>query len=632
MMNQTRYCSTCGMLLGAGAVICGECGARYQDSPYERRATDAPGAWSQAPKPRSRDLGAPSAGTAIEPDSEGIELISAESLQPKAPGATALRSQEQYDQLMVTQPPTNQPGAGNQPGLPHPAGPAMGSGMSSPAMPGATGSGGSSRPGVSGELEPPLDGCTPATPVKRLLAALIDVVISGAIALPLTIGLTLILFQENLTLVAQILVGVGVALPLAYTLLIVWLQGARGITLGKLALGLRITRHSQGGTIGFGRALGRAFIYGLIPVIMALSIFLDPQRRLRGFHDRAIDSVVVDIKAGRDPLKPRPDGFERAGLEHYLGSPSVAVSAHENLTTTPGAAWAEPSTQHAPGTTGTADGQHLGAGTWGEGSSAVSPFAPPPTAPGAESANGTAGAAEDGTPVVLGSPWSPPPVAPAQAAADQGPAADQEHHMPAQPPAAAPDPVPAAWAPQAPVPNASAPASATPYAPAPPDPASQQPMDGSPVAAELTADAWDDGGIDEQTRLVGSAQQDLGDMEQTRVSAVALPPVRTLRIVADDGSERVVTTAVVIGRNPSAAEGEVLFVLKDETRSVSKTHLRLDGTGEDLLATDLGSTNGSAVLRPDGSRESLVPNTPTVVPPGATLAIGDRILTVEREQ
>lgn len=204
--------------------------------------------------------------------------------------------------------------------------------------------------------------------------------------------------------------------------------------------------------------------------------------------------------------------------------------------------------------------------------------------------------------------------------------------MPAQPPAAAPDPVPAAWAPQAPVPNASAPASATPYAPAPPDPASQQPMDGSPVAAELTADAWDDGGIDEQTRLVGSAQQDLGDMEQTRVSAVALPPVRTLRIVADDGSERVVTTAVVIGRNPSAAEGEVLFVLKDETRSVSKTHLRLDGTGEDLLATDLGSTNGSAVLRPDGSRESLVPNTPTVVPPGATLAIGDRILTVEREQ
>ena len=56
-MSQTRYCSTCGSLLGEGAAICGECGARYQASPYERRATETPGAWSPPPTPRSRDLG-----------------------------------------------------------------------------------------------------------------------------------------------------------------------------------------------------------------------------------------------------------------------------------------------------------------------------------------------------------------------------------------------------------------------------------------------------------------------------------------------------------------------------------------------------------------------------------------------
>src|SRR5699024_12679291 len=100
-MNQTRYCSTCGTLLSEGAVICGECGARYQASPYERRATDAPGAWSQAPVPKSRDL-----GWAEEADSEdeGVELITREALEPGNPGATTLRSEEQYEQERVRQP------------------------------------------------------------------------------------------------------------------------------------------------------------------------------------------------------------------------------------------------------------------------------------------------------------------------------------------------------------------------------------------------------------------------------------------------------------------------------------------------------------------------------------------------
>src|SRR5699024_11022288 len=104
-MSQTRYCSTCRSLLSEGAAICGECGARYQASPYERRATDAPAPSSQAPAPRWRDLGhADEAG----PEDEGVELISRDSLELKNPGATTLRSPEQDDQMMVTQPPMQQ--------------------------------------------------------------------------------------------------------------------------------------------------------------------------------------------------------------------------------------------------------------------------------------------------------------------------------------------------------------------------------------------------------------------------------------------------------------------------------------------------------------------------------------------
>src|SRR5699024_12138564 len=85
-----------------------ECGARYQASPYERRATDAPGAWSQAPRARSRDLGPVQEQ---DSDDEEIQLTSREELTPRAPGATALRTADPYDPVMVTQPPTSQDGS-----------------------------------------------------------------------------------------------------------------------------------------------------------------------------------------------------------------------------------------------------------------------------------------------------------------------------------------------------------------------------------------------------------------------------------------------------------------------------------------------------------------------------------------
>jgi pSer/pThr/pTyr-binding forkhead associated (FHA) protein len=136
--------------------------------------------------------------------------------------------------------------------------------------------------------------------------------------------------------------------------------------------------------------------------------------------------------------------------------------------------------------------------------------------------------------------------------------------------------------------------------------------------------------VDEATRL--SATDDRGDREATRISPAHLPPGTKVRLTTDDGAERIVDKAAVVGRNPAPVDGELLFVMKDDTRSVSKTHLRVDGTGEDLVVTDLGSTNGSTILREDGSRENLVPETPTVLPAGARVTLGDRTLSVERVQ
>ncbi|MGP9539775.1 RDD family protein [Brachybacterium sp. AOP43-C2-M15] len=682
-MNQTRYCSTCGTLLSEGAAVCGECGARYQASPYERRATDAPGAWSQAPKPRSRDLGG---GEQAPAEDEGIELITRESLEPERPGATTLRSQDQYDQMMVTQPPMNQYGQGSASGMPSaPGSPAPASG------PAPSGSGPTSSPptgaGPAGApLDPPLDGCVPAPLLKRFLAALVDSVLATLVLVPLMIGGSLVLFSESIGVVTQILVGVGTALPVAYSILMIWLTGAKGFTLGKLILGLRVTRASQGGPIGFLRALGRWFLYGIIPLIMALSIFLDPRKHLRGFHDRAIDSVVADAKAGRNPMLPRPDDFERESAEHYLGAPSVAVSTHENLLSEPGAAWA--------GEAGSAPAQPASSGAWGqEQQVAPSPYAPSApsgsAAPAAEDAGGAWSPPPAASPPVAQPPvsqppaggWAPPPVEPMpdrqQGWDDQGRQAPQQpgdQSAPQQPgwgqqsaePAPQqswdqPAPPQPGWGPSAPQPSgwddqgASEPQQQSWGDPAPQQswdrsqgqqgsvpsaetqgwapPHAQDEQPSQEVPGDLTADAWgtEDDAVDEQTRLT-VADDSLGDLEQTRISAVQLPAVKKLRLITDDGAERLVEKPVVVGRNPSATGDEVLFVMKDDTRSVSKTHLRIDGTGEDVTVTDLGSTNGSAIEREDGTRESLVPNTPMVLPTGAKVTLGDRTVSVEREQ
>src|SRR5699024_11965112 len=137
---------------------------------------------------------------------------------------------------------------------------------------------------------------------------------------------------------------------------------------------------------------------------------------------------------------------------------------------------------------------------------------------------------------------------------------------------------------------------------------------------------------DDDKNRVTAVDGPLGDLEHIRSSAVQLPAIRKLRLTTDEGSERIVEKSVVIGRNPAAPGEEVLFVMKDDTRSVSKTHLRIDGTGEDIIVTDLGSTNGSTMLREDGSREDLVPDSPAVLPAGAQVTLGERTLSVGRMQ
>ncbi|MDQ1085405.1 MULTISPECIES: FHA domain-containing protein [Microbacterium] len=100
-------------------------------------------------------------------------------------------------------------------------------------------------------------------------------------------------------------------------------------------------------------------------------------------------------------------------------------------------------------------------------------------------------------------------------------------------------------------------------------------------------------------------------------------------LMLDSGERLALDSALILGRAPSApadAPAEV-YRWADMSRTLSKSHVRLEWDGRHVWVTDLGSTNGTFV-RGDGSSTPLLPHQRTPVPTGVVLEIGDRTLTV----
>lgn len=116
--------------------------------------------------------------------------------------------------------------------------------------------------------------------------------------------------------------------------------------------------------------------------------------------------------------------------------------------------------------------------------------------------------------------------------------------------------------------------------------------------------------------------------------AVPTTPSRARRgmvptLLLDSGERLTLDTALVLGRDPSApadAPAEV-YRWADMSRTLSKSHVRLEWDGRQVWVTDLGSTNGTFV-RGAGASTPLLPNQRTPVPTDVVLEIGDRTLTV----
>ncbi|WP_350347823.1 DUF5684 domain-containing protein [Agromyces sp. G08B096] len=234
---------------------------------------------------------------------------------------------------------------------------------------------------------------------------------------------------------------------------------------------------------------------------------------------------------------------------------------------------------------------------------------------------GAEAAASPVRPIVPPAPIAPPP---SQHRADEPAAhtlaeppsqtfAEAPAHRFAEPPAhEAIAAVPAA-APPAPGAPAAPPAQPAPdllaYEPAAPD---RLP---APAPAFEAPDGFD---YAEAATIVVHPEDD--DVDETVV--VARAPRVTWQLVLDDGDVLELSgTSVVLGRNPAAAAGEQRLVVPDRTRTLSKTHARLDHVDGGWTITDLGSTNGVLIVDEDGGETLLDPD--VAVPVTGRFVLGE---------
>lgn len=115
-------------------------------------------------------------------------------------------------------------------------------------------------------------------------------------------------------------------------------------------------------------------------------------------------------------------------------------------------------------------------------------------------------------------------------------------------------------------------------------------------------------------------------------------PVRVHRIRMASGLVVPLDRAVLIGRAPvvsrvSARDLPRLVTVASPNQDISRTHAQVRAEGEDVLVTDLNSTNGMLLVEPGQPARRLRPGEATVVVPGAVVDLGDGVtFELERDE
>ncbi len=99
------------------------------------------------------------------------------------------------------------------------------------------------------------------------------------------------------------------------------------------------------------------------------------------------------------------------------------------------------------------------------------------------------------------------------------------------------------------------------------------------------------------------------------------------RLVLPVGDPVVLDGDLVLGRDPRVPLGADptprLVVLNDPRMEVSSQHAAISLNFWDVCLTDLGSTNGTEIVTPDGRRQRLAPDVPVTIAPGTKIVFAE---------
>lgn len=149
------------------------------------------------------------------------------------------------------------------------------------------------EPTVNWQAPEPVEGPAPgvafADPGSRLVAYILDVVITVIVVIVLALlGAALVFIAPFLSIIPFVAV---VVVPLVY---VPWYWSRGGQTPGMKAMGIRVVRDSDGGPVSVGSAILRLIGYWVSGVVFYsgyIWIFVDKRRR--GWHDLIAGTVVV---------------------------------------------------------------------------------------------------------------------------------------------------------------------------------------------------------------------------------------------------------------------------------------------------------------------------------------------------
>ena len=199
------------------------------------------------------------------------------------------------------------------------------------------------------------------------------------------------------------------------------------------------------------------------------------------------------------------------------------------------------------------------------------------------------------------------PAAPAQPSAPAAPTQASPYTAPARP----------QGAPLAP------PTRQRPAQPAAPAPASSRPTPARPQSAPATP----------PTRQRPVAAPPQGAPRSAPRPAAAKPAAGAngphTGLLLDTGQSIPVDRTIVLGRAPSpVSPGDVPIPVDDQTRSLSRTHVRITPTASGISIVDMNSANGTRARTPNGRTHTLVPGQPLELPLNSQLLLGERLISV----